>query len=432
MQAFAVVDLGFGDSGKGTIVDYLARKYNATLVVRYNGGAQASHNVITPEGRHHAFSQFGSGTFAGAATYLSRFMVVSPPAFNKEAIQLPSAEVFVDSQALVTTPYHQASNRLAEAGRGAFAHGTCGLGVGETVRDALEAGLDALRVQDLTDQIRVRRKLKATRDRLQAKWRGLPLLSARDKDILFGDDDSILEWYLEQCSSFTGKIEITSIEVLDAALRSGTVIFEGAQGVLLDEWYGFHPYTTWSTTTLANVSKLLQECGCPHHPLERIGVTRSYMTRHGPGPFITEDPFLDLPDIHNDSLGMQGRFRVGWTDLVMLRYATKLCPVDWLAVTSADRIGLGWKIAKSYLFSEGEVPEMFEGTNSITGVRIKTDVTDLNYQEHITEALRHCAPQYTTVNERELVVLLENELDIPVRLLSYGPTAADKQERVPT
>src|SRR3989344_7713548 len=78
-KAFLVAGLGFGDEGKGTTVDFLTRKYNAHTVIRYNGGAQAGHNVITKDGRQHVFSQFGSGTFIPEVkTYLSRFMVVNP------------------------------------------------------------------------------------------------------------------------------------------------------------------------------------------------------------------------------------------------------------------------------------------------------------------------------------------------------------------
>ena len=84
-----VVDLGFGDSGKGLLTDYLVRSTGATVVVRYNGGAQAGHNVVTPEGRHHTFAQFGSGTFVpGVRTFLSRNVVIHPTALLREEAHL--------------------------------------------------------------------------------------------------------------------------------------------------------------------------------------------------------------------------------------------------------------------------------------------------------------------------------------------------------
>ena len=113
------------------------------------------------------------------------------------------------------------------------------------------------------------------------------------------------------------------------------VIFEGAQGVLLDEWQGFHPYTTWSTTTLANADRLLEEAGYTG-ARTRVGITRAYATRHGAGPLVTEEAELTraLPDPSNQFGAWQRGFRVGWLDLVMLQYALEAAgPLDqgaWL------------------------------------------------------------------------------------------------------
>ena len=95
----------------------------------------------------------------------------------------------------------------------------------------------------------------------------------------------------------------------------GTTVFEGAQGVLLDEWFGFHPHTTWSTTTFANADAVLDEAGFDGHRT-RVGVLRTYFTRHGPGPLVTEDATLRpaAPEPHNADAGWQGRFRVGAFD----------------------------------------------------------------------------------------------------------------------
>ena len=87
-QAILTVDLGFGDAGKGSIVDFLTREHNAHTVIRYNGGAQAGHRVVTDDGREHVFAQFGSGTLAGADTHLSRYMLLDPVAMLAEAAHL--------------------------------------------------------------------------------------------------------------------------------------------------------------------------------------------------------------------------------------------------------------------------------------------------------------------------------------------------------
>jgi len=153
-RALVVVGLGFGDEGKGTMVDYLVRKHQARAVVRFNGGHQAAHAVVLPDGRSHKFSQFGSGTLAGADTYLSEHVVIEPLAMQREAMHLedsgvsePFSLLSINEACWITTPYHRHANRLLEQARGDNRHGSCGLGVGETVEMAV-AG-KGLRVRDV-------------------------------------------------------------------------------------------------------------------------------------------------------------------------------------------------------------------------------------------------------------------------------------------
>jgi adenylosuccinate synthase len=122
----AVVDLGFGDAGKGTVVDWLCATRPVPAVIRFNGGAQAGHNVVTEDGRAHTFAQFGSGSLRGVPTFLSRFMVVDPLALTAEADHLstlgvpsPYSLLTVDRSALVATPYHRLANQARELARGA-------------------------------------------------------------------------------------------------------------------------------------------------------------------------------------------------------------------------------------------------------------------------------------------------------------------------
>src|SRR5687767_10013422 len=167
-QAILVIDLAFGDCGKGAVVDFLTRRQHAHTVVRFNGGPQAGHNVVTPDGRHHTFSQFGSGTFVpGVRTLLSRFMLIEPYALLNEAkhlaqVGVPDAlgRLIIDRRSPVITPAHQAANRLRELARGDAAHGTCGMGVGETMQDLLEHPDLMLQAADLADTAGVKRKLR--------------------------------------------------------------------------------------------------------------------------------------------------------------------------------------------------------------------------------------------------------------------------------
>ena len=144
---YVVCGLGFGDEGKGSVTDFLCSSRSrdpAHAVVRFNGGGQAGHNVVTADGRHHTFAQFGSGSFTpGVRTHLSRFMLVDPLALAAEAAHLIAAGVpgalgrlTVDRDARLVTPYHQAANRARELARGRDRHGSCGMGIGETARYA--------------------------------------------------------------------------------------------------------------------------------------------------------------------------------------------------------------------------------------------------------------------------------------------------------
>ncbi len=122
MNAIIVADLTYGDAGKGSVVDFLTREKNAKTVVLYTGGAQAAHNVVDSLGRHHTFAQFGSGSLVpGTKTHISRFKLVNPLSMLKEARHLEDIGVngllkntSIERQTLITTPFHQATNRIKE------------------------------------------------------------------------------------------------------------------------------------------------------------------------------------------------------------------------------------------------------------------------------------------------------------------------------
>lgn len=414
VKAVIVADLGFGDSGKGTVTDFLVRELGAQWVVRYNGGAQAAHNVVTDDGRHHTFSQFGSGTFVpGVRTYLSRFMVLHPGGLLEEARVLAEAgvgdafqRVFIDPQVRVITPFHQAANRLREVLRGEARHGSCGLGVGETVHHSLEYPAEGVRAGDLLDAGRLRRKLVHIQRRYWQEFSGFRAqlqrhpLGAAEMEVLDG---------AEACEQFLEESCRVALRVSRERPESGAVVFEGAQGVLLDEWRGFHPYTTWSTCTFDNALKLAEEWGMEPY---RLGVVRSYATRHGAGPFPSEDSTLDVPEPHNEWGDWQHGFRLGWLDLVLLRYAVQVCGgLDGLAVTHLDRFQPGWKVATSY----GRVQALQPGP-----------FTDLGYQELLTQQLERAVPQYRELTSVEDLYSCLATLG-PIMLGSWGPTAADKR-----
>lgn len=437
-HAYLTVDLGFGDAGKGSIVDFLTRDRDAHTVIRYNGGAQAGHRVVTPDGKSHVFSQFGSGTLAGADTHLSRFMLLEPLAMMVEEKHLQTLEITdafarttIDERALVTTPFQRAVNRLRELARGEQRHGSCGMGIGETMSDALNYGDKVLRAGDLLNLDRLHEKLTFLRSVNQAKIREIELriancelkitdTIAEEFEILNAPDWA--DWLIEAYQDFTDRAQIVGADHLKSVMqREGTVVFEGAQGVLLDEWRGFHPHTTWSTITLANAETLLQEASYQGE-ITRIGITRAYATRHGAGPFVSEDAELTqlLPDAANVNGDWQQGFRVGWLDLVMLRYACEVVgKLDCLAVTCLDRLAElpELKICNRYLCD----------TFAVDRIVPSPVAHDLDYQAQITQNLARCKPLLEQVSDVDtLLANLQSGLKLPIGIVSWGATAGEK------
>jgi adenylosuccinate synthase len=204
----------------------------------------------------------------------------------------------------------------------------------------------------------------------------------------------------------------------------GAVVFEGAQGVLLDEWRGFHPYTTWSTCTPDNALGLLAEHGY-HDPSTVFGVLRSYTSRHGAGPMPTEDPgFLQrCPEAHNTTHPWQGAFRAGPLDLVLTRYALAASKhVHALAVTHLDRLvaNAPWPTCARYQDTDALPLGPF---------------MDLHHQERLTNVLLAARPVLTETtygHPEAFLDALEGSLGRPVALGSSGPRWDQKVLRGPT
>ena len=426
-----VVDLGYGDAGKGTIVDWLCaqsardtrdaadeRGRPVQAVVRFNGGAQAAHHVLGPGGETHAFAQFGSGTFTpGTRTFLSRFMLVDLFALVAEAEHLTSCGIpdpfgllAIDPGALLATPYHRAANRAREEARGAGRHGSCGMGVGETARYALDHPEDAPLVGDIARPRTLIAKLTRLRDRLADELPGaVPLPPPGHLAAVY--------------RTIASRVTLAADGYLKRLLAQGPVVFEGAQGVLLDEWRGFHPYTTWSTTTFENAETLLRENGAV---AIRLGVTRTYQTRHGPGPFPTEDRTLDLPERHNADGRWQGPFRVGHLDALALGYAAEVTGgVDAVALTHLDtarRAAGRLRICRGYRLGGRPIARIEPGP-----------ARDLAYQDSLSQALLRALPVYDPAGPPaadEWPDAVAEILDAPVTIRSHGPAVTDKTTRI--
>ena len=456
-HAHIVIDLGFGDCGKGTIVDALVRKHKAHSVFRFNGGAQAAHNVVTSDGRHHTFQQFGSGTFVpGVRTILSEFMLVQPWILSSEEALLQQVGVtdafdrlFIHERALITTPFHRAANQMRERARGDGRHGSCGIGVGETAKDATECGEELiLRMGDLCDRETFVTKMHRVRKYKHNQMRLFIAAQRRDPDaeaniLAFEDPDEVMYWVDQLYTSIERFHIVDDAFVASILEEDGHVVFEGAQGVLIDEWRGFHPYTTWSTCTFKNALELLERANYAGE-VHRIGVVRAYATRHGAGPFPTEDAGLTerIPDTHNQMETWQREFRVGHFDCVSTRYAINACGgIDSLAITCLDRLRDEhvWNVCTHYeLAAEDQDSALFDqddvSEHLVTDIRLGT-FQDLAHQERLTNALLRAKPVLRitassgTFSEsvEDHVHRISRELDVPVSILSFGPTAEDKK-----
>lgn len=435
VRAIIVAGLGFGDEGKGSIVDYLCRRDQAGLIVRYNGGPQAAHNVVTPDGRHHTFSQFGSGTLAGVPTHLSEFMAIDPFGFFEEARHLmalgtsdPCESVTISPRAIVITPYHRAGNRIREILRGQR-HGSCGIGYGEAVGDAEVDPYAALRIGDLRDAIETTRKLALIRDRKIDELSAM--IDASDSETRHNARSVLEETYSEQlfatfvaaCRQLSTDVAFIPDTMLSKAMELANVtIFEGAQGILLDQDLGFFPHVTRSCCTFFQADKLLNDITCDRYYL---GVMRCHLTRHGEGPMPTvlnpESPSAVryLAGDHNQWGPWQGNIRAGFFDAVLARYALDCAgPLDGLALTHADKIDHrdGFPYGYDYTI-DGHV------------FRALTIATSRAHQEINTRALMRAVPTYSRLRDFSIPEYLASYLGIPLHIISSGPKPDDKETR---
>lgn len=436
-RAAIVIGLLYGDEGKGTIVDYLCKAEHRSLVVRFSGGSNCAHNVTTDDGRHHTFSQFGSGAFQGASTLLSQYVMVDPIALATEAVALSPKlgehalnRHFIDGRAPVTTIFHGAANRIKEWLRGRDHHGSCGKGIGELAYDLINYPNEVIRMDhlkyDCSDTLRKiqQRKWASIRPHVveMIEKNGVPSHLKESIDFLTNPDipKEIAQAYV----SISEELNILYPQHVVKLLETNRLVFEGSQGVGLDEWHGFHPYTTWSTTTQANALKVLEESGTKS--FETIGVLRTYSTRHGAGPFVTEDSTLRniSPKEHNRVGHYQGDFRVGVFDAVLARYTSEcvaaVSPLTSIALTHMDFLeATQRRYCTSYL--QGDWP-----ANPLVPKFDK----DLLHQNNIGKGMVKSKPFIAAArDDAEFVKHVGVWCKSPVSILSYGNRTKDKTSR---
>lgn len=301
-----VIGGNMGDEGKGLMTDYFSQRKNS-IVVCSNGGAQRGHTVVTPNGIRHVFHHFGSGTFNGASTYLSEDFICNPIIFKQEYDELINLgyrpEVHINENCMITTPWDMMTNQIIEESRGKDKHGSCGLGIFETIK-RYRAG-----VTDVNFSIRdyYLEKFEKEKISLSYKW----------KKLFF--DDRIFHHFVDDLAFMN--VHSVETKANDFLNDFDNIIFEAAQGLLLDQNnIDYFPHLTPSNTGIKNSQKIIENTTWTDEiNVETCYVSRTYLTRHGAGKFPSEcdksliNPFMfdktNVPNSHQDTL------RYGMLDL---------------------------------------------------------------------------------------------------------------------
>ncbi len=309
-----VIGLGFGDEGKGATVSHLVSMSKYPLVVRFNGGHQAGHTVIH-KGQRHVFSNFGAGTLQGAPTFWSPFCTFSPQAVLREYEFLEGAGVvspllFVHPLCPVVTPFDIMEGQLQAKKTN---HGSVGVGFGSTLQR--QEDHYCLFAQDLKCTTVLRAKLNNIARYYNVQYQGII--------------DGLVNEFMTEVAKLNAmeSIIITDGGALHLAGYTD-YIYEGAQGILLDQRFGFFPNVTRSYTTSENVKTVMYNLdpNAVSKEMKYHYVTRTYQTRHGNGFMTNEDTPIELRNHSretNTSHYYQGYFRVAPLDVDLLIYALR-------------------------------------------------------------------------------------------------------------
>lgn len=308
MIARVVIGANFGDEGKGLVTDYLCAT-GAGVVVRFNGGAQAGHTVVTPDGERHVFHHFGSGSLCEVPTFLSQFFVCNPILFFKELEQLQALGfrpvVYAHPDCLVTTFMDMLINQAIENKRAGKRHGSCGIGFHETMNRSKIAELKIT----MSDLWNGGKRLEAQLAEICGKY-------AKFRTGQTFDEPRATVAFIECCQQFADYVSPLGIG------QCKDPVFEGAQGLLLDQNNKqFFPHVTHSNTGMANVEVLCAQAGIVAK--EIYYVSRTYLTRHGAGRLPGEDPALSFEDDTNKPNPFQGILRFAPLDSTALRARCK-------------------------------------------------------------------------------------------------------------
>lgn len=420
MANVVVVGAQWGDEGKGKIVDWLSER--ADVVVRFQGGHNAGHTLVIG-GTTFKLSLLPSGVVRpDKLSVIGNGVVIDPWALVDEITRLTQQGIAITPEnlriaenATLILPFHRELDVVREAAAGTEKIGTTGRGIGPAYED--KVGRRAIRVQDLASPATLGAKIDRALAHHNALRRGL------------GQPEVAKDELMAELLAIAPKILLytdVTWELLDQARRQGKrILFEGAQGALLDVDHGTYPFVT-SSNTVAGQAATGSGIG-PGHVGYVLGIAKAYTTRVGSGPFPTE-----LTDAIGERIGERGREfgtvtgrkrRCGWFDSVLVRQVAKVSGIDGIALTKLDvldgfdtiRICVGYKL-------NGERIERLPGSSSAQAV-IEPIYEDFEGWSESTQGARRWAD--LPAQAVKYVRRLEELIECPITLLSTSPERDD-------
>lgn len=413
-NSIAVIGMQWGDEGKGKVIDLLSE--NAHHIARAQGGNNAGHTIVA-KGQEFRFHLIPSGIlYPHTKCYIGGGTVIDPSSILAEMDSLAKhgityvKRLYISSYAHIVFPYHRLIDQLSEKQKGNGAVGTTGRGIGPCYTDKISRC--GIRLADLLHPEAFRTKLQAA-------------VALRNRELEKIYDHAPLDWepiykeysgYAERLAPFVAPVE----ELLFAAAKKGEkILFEGAQGALLDVTFGTYPFVTSSCTLSGGICAGLGFG--PSRVDQTIGVAKAYTTRVGNGPFPTElsaEALAKFPD-HSTSREVgttTGRKRrMGWLDTFLLRHTICLNGIDTLALTKLDildgldeiKICIGYKHCKTFPSTLEELAKAVPIYESHPGWKQPT--TDVRVYDDL--------PKLAKAYIRRIEELCE----VPVSLISVGP-----------
>ncbi|AXA34512.1 adenylosuccinate synthase [Francisella adeliensis] len=414
MSNIVIVGAQWGDEGKGKIADTLAEK--SDLIVRYQGGNNAGHTLVV-DGKKTFLHLVPSGVLhKHTKCVIGHGVVVDPVALDQEITRLQETGISISGENLlvsgsctVITSYHKILDAVRE-NSAVEKIGTTGKGIGPAYEDKVSR--KGIKFAHLFDKELLRSRLE---------------LALIEKEALFKDlykvDYPSIDEELERLYSLGQKLRqyaADTFSIIDQAIADGkNVVYEGAQGVLLDVDYGTYPFVTSSNTSVAGVYSGATTAGDSLDHV--IGITKAYVTRVGEGPFPTElfDDVGDFIQHKGGEIGVTtGRTRrCGWLDLPLLKYSAKCSNLTSIAITKIDVLSEmdSLKVCVGYKYKGKEIDCAYPGIDLYKVEPILVELEPFTIEDEIT--LENMPKELKTYLD-----IIEKHIGIPISALAYGPS----------